>query len=261
MNKRLLIPLVALLCTACGGGDDLSVAEDADEAADVTSSESGLTSELSDEVAQPQSASPEDLAQAAVLRVGSHLQPAGCLTTTVSGAKATYVFNDCTGPYGLVHVTGTVEAVYSWAGGGVVQVVLTGSGVKVNQATVDLNATVKASQAGSVKKAQVSTATDATGKRGITVHREGDYTVTYDAATNCVTVDGAWSSSAARTATTTVSGYQRCKGSCPEAGGSIVHTSVRGVTVTLTYDGSANAAWVTSKGRSGTVALQCPAQN
>lgn len=257
MKKLLLIPLAALLLTACGGTDDLAAAEDADEAADVTSAESALTSSLSDELAQPQSATPEDLATDAATRVGMNLQPEGCLTTTVTGNTVKYVFDDCSGPYGLVHVTGTVTAVYGWGQGGVVKVTLTGSGVKVNQATLDLAATVSASQAGSVKRAEVTTSADGTGKRGVTVHREGSYTITFDQATNCVTVDGAWSTAAARGATTTVSGYARCQGQCPKAGGTIVHTTVRDVTITLTYDGSASAAWSTSGGKSGTVALQC----
>jgi hypothetical protein len=260
MTKHLfLASLVAVSSSlfSCGRGEEADSAEDADESAVVTSSESALTTELSDEVAQPVSASATDLAQAASARVASRVQPSGCLTTTVNGATVTYVFDDCTGPYGMVHVTGTVTAVYSRTSSGAVQVVLSGSGVKVNAAVVDLDATVTATQANGVKRAEVVSNATGTGPRGGKVDRNGTYTITYDSTAECVTVDGSWSTrTGVRTSSTVVAGYKRCKGTCPVAGGSITNTTGRTV-ITLTYDGSAVASWSTSGGRSGTVNLQC----
>src|SRR5262249_2346911 len=42
-------------------------------------------------------------------------KPAGCLVVTddTANLKATYKFADCTGPYGLVHITGEVDVTYS----------------------------------------------------------------------------------------------------------------------------------------------------
>ncbi|MFT3711275.1 MAG: hypothetical protein QM817_26895 [Archangium sp.] len=248
---------VSLSLFSCGRGDEADSAEDADESAVVTSSESSLTTELSDEVTQPMSATATDLATAASTRVASHVQPAGCLTVTVNGATVTYVFNDCTGPYGMVHVTGTVTAVYSRNATGGVQAVITGTGVKVNNAVVDLNATVNASQSAGVKRAEVVSNATGTGPRGGKIDRNGTYTITYDTTAECVTVDGTWTTKAAlRTSSTTVAGYKRCKGTCPVAGGTITNTTGRTV-ITLAYDGSAVASWNTSGGRSGTVNLQC----
>ncbi|MBL8909759.1 MAG: hypothetical protein JNM17_03545 [Archangium sp.] len=257
MLKHVAVAALTLTMLSCGRGDDADSAEDADESAVVTSSESALTTELSDEVAQPMSASPSDLATAASMRVASHVQPAGCLTVTVNGATVTYVFNDCTGPYGMVHVTGTVTAVYSRGTNGAVQAVISGTGVKVNNAVVDLNSTVNATLVNGVRTANVVSNATGTGPRGGKIDREGAYTITYDSTTECVTVDGTWTTKAAlRTSTTVVAGYKRCKGTCPAAGGSIVNTTGRTV-VTLAYDGSAVASWSTAAGRSGTVNLRC----
>lgn len=257
MSKNLVAAVAVLSLFACGRGEEADSAEDADESAVVTSSESALTTELSDEVGQPMSATAADLATTASTRVASHVQPAGCLTTSVNGATVTYVFNDCTGPYGLVHVTGTVTAVYSRAAGGVVQVVLSGTGIKVNAAVIDLASTVKATQANGLKTADIVTDTSGTGPRGNSFTRNGTYTVTYDSAAECVTVAGTWTTKTGlRTSSTVVAGYQRCKGTCPAAGGTITNTTGRTV-VTLTYDGSGTASWSTSGGRSGTVTLQC----
>jgi hypothetical protein len=50
----------------------------------------------------------------------------------------------------------------------------------------------------------------------------------------------------------------RCKGSCPAAGGSVSHTYARReVTVTLSFDGSADASYSTSTGLSGHIPLAC----
>lgn len=254
--KKLLVALTLSL-VACGRGVEADGADDADESVSVTSSESALTSELADEVTQPVSVTSEQIAQAAATRVGSHLTPQGCLTTTVTGATVTYVFNNCTGPYGLVTLTGTVNAVYSRAAGGQIQVVLTGNGLKANKVTFDLNATVKASQAQGVRKAEVVANSSGTGPRGQSVSRNGQYTATYDFATECITIDGTWETkSGLRTATTVVTGFKWCKGGCPSSGGSIVWTQGKTV-VTVTYDGSAVAKWATAAGRSGTVNLKC----
>lgn len=253
-----VLPAVALLSLmACGRGEELDSAEDGDESAVVTSSESALTSELSDEVSQPMSAAATDVAAAAATRVGSHMQPAGCLTTTVSGATVTYVFNDCTGPYGMVHLTGTVVGVYSRPAGGGVQGVFTSTGFKVNAAVIDLNSTVNARQANGEKTADVVTDTSGTGPRGNQFTRNGAYTVTFNPTTECVSLNGTWTTkSGVRTSSTTVSDFTRCKGQCPAAGGTIVNTNPRTV-VTLTYDGSGTASWTTANGRTGTVTLQC----
>lgn len=254
---RKYLSAAVLAFMACGRGAELDTAEDADEATTVTYSESALTTELSDELMQPQSAAAEDLANAAATRVKSRAQPASCLTTSINGATVVYVFNDCTGPYGLVHVTGTVTAVYSRPSGGGVQVVLTGDDVHVNASTIHLDATVTATMANGVKTAQVTSNIDGVGPRGGALARQGQYTVTYDATSGCVTLNGTWTSTAAaRTSSTVVTGYQRCQGTCPSSGGSVVHTSGSTV-VTLAYDGSSTAQWTTKAGRSGTVTLQC----
>lgn len=249
---------MSLAVVGCGRGVEADSAEDADESAVVSSSESALTAELSDEVAQPMSTTPEAMAMNAVTRIGSRMKPAGCATATQTGATVVYTLTNCTGPYGLVKVTGTLTAVYSRAAGGGVNVVITGTGVKANNATMDINSTVVATQTAGVKKAQVTINGAGTGPRGNSINRNGAYTVTFDTTTECITIDGTWQTGTARLgASTVVAGYKRCKGTCPAGGGSIVHTSAKNEVVTLTYDGTATAKYASSGGRSGSVPLQC----
>lgn len=259
MGRFLAVMTMAAVVVGCGRGTEADSAEDADESVAVSSTESALTAELSDEVTQPMSSTPEQLAMNAVTRIGSRFKPQGCATSTQTGATVVYTLNNCTGPYGLVKVTGTLTAVYSRAAGGGVQVVITGTGVKANDATMDVNSTVIATQANGIKTANVTVNGAGTGPRGGSVTRKGSYVVTYDTMAECITINGTWETGTARSgASTAVSNVKRCKGECPAAGGSITHTSARNEVVTLTYDGSAVARWTSSAGgRSGTVNLRC----
>jgi hypothetical protein len=120
---------------------------------------------------------------------------------------------------------------------------------------------VQAQQQGAVKRAQVQVNAAGTGPRGTPLERQGSYAITFDAAAQCLTLDGTWETTVAgASASTAVSGYQRCADSCPKAGGTVVHTSARGRVTTLRYDGSATARFETAQ-RSGTVALLCGGQN
>jgi hypothetical protein len=252
--------MLSLTVVGCGRGVEADSAEDADESVAVSSAESALTAELSDEVAQPMSSTPEQMAMSAAMRVGTRFKPQGCATQSQMGATVTYTLTNCTGPYGLVKVTGTLTAVYSRASGGGVNVVITGTGVKANNATIDINSTVVATQTNGVKKAVVTINAGGTGPRGGSLTRSGAYTLTFDTVAECLTIDGSWMTGTARLgASTVVSGYKRCKGTCPTAGGSIVHTTAKNEVVTVTYDGSAAAKWAVTGGRSGTVNLQCGA--
>lgn len=257
---RTVMVVMSAVVVGCGGTVELDSAEEADESAAVSTTESALTTELADEVAAPTTATAEELATRAAARVPTRFTPQGCVTATRTGATVVYVLTNCTGPFGLVKVTGTLTAVYSRASSGAVNVVITGTGVKANEATIDVSSTVVATQSGSVKKADVTIDGNGTGPRGRTFTRKGAYVVTYDTTTECLTVDGTWQTGAARVGSSTVvTGYKRCKGSCPSAGGSIVHTSARDEVVTVSYDGSANASFSTTvrNGRTGTVSLAC----
>ena len=248
---------LALVAVGCGGTTDSAVAEDADESVSVTSTESALTTSLSDEVAQPASATADQLAAGATVRVPKAFTPSSCVTAVQAGPKVTYTLVNCTGPYGLVNVSGTLVATYSRASTGGVQVLITGTGLKANKAVIDVNATVIATQAGSTRSASVTGTASGSGPRGISLSRDGQYTITYDSETSCATVNGSWKTDVgARSSTTTVSNYGRCKGACPTSG-TIVHDTPRGGAVTVTYSGGETASWTTSTGRSGTVNLLC----
>jgi hypothetical protein len=184
-------------------------------------------------------------------------QPAGCVTFTQSNNVVTYKLSDCTGPYGLVHVTGSVTVTYTVDASGV-HADAASTGLQVNGATLNLDSHADYTVNGTAKKLVVATQGSGTGAFGNSITRNGSYTLTWDDASMCGTLDGAWSTQiGADTWSTGIAGYAQCKYHCPSSG-TLTHTGgISKVTITVKFDGSADATWSTSNGRSGTIALFC----
>ena len=266
LSNLFLCAVLTSWVAACGRGPEASDADDADDAATTsasTSQESALVSASAEALtAEPTSLTNDQLAETAIAKTKGRFQNA-CVTATQKLNVVTYVLVDCSGPYGLVHVTGTVTVTYTRQSNGSVQAVAKGTGLKVNQGTLDLDATAVYTKDPStgVETAVVETHGKGTGPKGNSGDRTGNYTITRDVAAGCMSIAGTWSTewNGSRTATssTQVTGLSKCKGACPAAGGTIVHTGVRGRVVTLTTDGTDVAQWSASGGKSGTVNLEC----
>lgn len=255
------VTFASLLCVAaigCNKDGDTSVDQTAAELA-VDSSDSGQTegavmsslfegTELAAGLAAPTA---EEVAQRIWDRAKSRYSPAGCFTATRNGAVVDLTLNGCTGPRGLRTVTGAIRIVGSVTATGDFQAVATAQDLQVNAAIMDINSTAVYSP--SAKTLSVTTAGAGVGPLGNDIARTGAYTVAFDA--NCATVDGAWATSIGDAARSTTVQMQRCKDTCPT--GSVVHTGRLGRTITVTFDGSAIANWVSSKGGSGTIDLPC----
>lgn len=266
MSFRNVLMCAALtsLVAACGRGSSTE-SDDADDAvttSTATSNESALISASGDELtAEPSAMTDEQLATTATVKAKARFKN-GCVTATQKLNVVTYVMVDCTGPYGLVKVSGTMVVTYTRQPDGSIKAVGQGTGLKVNDGTLDLDAVaVYSKDANGVETAVVETHGKGTGAKGNTGDRVGNYTLTRDQAAGCMTLNGKWSTvwngSKAATSSTQVSGLVKCKAACPAAGGTITHTGVLGRTITLSLDGSNVAQWSSSGGKSGTVDLAC----
>lgn len=260
----LMCAAVTSLVAACGRGA-ATESDDADDAVTTstsTSSESALVSSSAEALtAEPAAMTDDQLAEAAGVKAKARFKN-GCVTATRALNVVTYVMVDCTGPYGLVKVSGTMTVTYTRQSDGSIKAVAKGTGLKVNNGTLDLDAiAVYSKNAAGLETAVVETHGKGTGAKGNTGDRTGNYTVTRDQAAGCMTLDGQWSTvwngSKAATSSTQVSGLKKCSGECPAAGGTIQHTGVLGRVVTVSLDGSSVAQWSTSGGKSGTVNLEC----
>jgi hypothetical protein len=160
-------------------------------------------------------------ATAARTNPGVFFQPAGCLTSTIAGNVVTHVFTDCTGPYGLVHLSGTVTSTWSKIAGGV-EVVHQTTGFHIDGATVDHTVTIDYTRAAGVyTKTRHGTSSGTTAKRRAIAH-QADYVTTYDPSSRCLTRNGASQTTiGGLQLSRTIAGYVRCGiglGGCPKGG-------------------------------------------
>jgi len=191
--------------------------------------------------------------------VAGRWQPSTCATVTQNGASVTITYNDCTGPRGLIHVTGELDLTVSISVAGVISVQGTATGLEVNKAVLDVDVNATLSTNGTMHTLAVTTVGSGTGPLGNDISHQGDYTVTWDSTTQCRTLMGHWAteltSSVATASRSNDVNLSRCAGGCPT--GTMTHHFLGGQSLTVTFDGSATASWSTSGGKSGTVTLSC----
>ena len=258
------VPMMMFLLTGnCGrGGSDGNTQQQTGSATEALDSAEVVQSEGAVFVAGTDSLSVqlsgEQAAVSAAASAKTAWQPSGCVTASASGATVTYTLNDCTGPFGLVHVTGTVVVQYSLAADGI-HAHATANGLMVNGASIDIDALAVFSMNNGTKRLAVTTTGAGTGPFGNAITRSGNYVVTRTAATSCFGLDGSWATTVAdHQWSTRVTALSKCGAQCPAAGGSISHHGgLSNVTITVDFDGSATADWSTSNGYSGTINLLC----
>ncbi|MGE3636546.1 MAG: hypothetical protein AB7P00_41970, partial [Sandaracinaceae bacterium] len=117
--------------------------------------------------------------------------------------------------------------------------------------------TIAAEVAGDTRSSLVATSAEMVGPRGTALTREGSYRMRWGVGTQCAGFDGTYTTAVdGITWDTTVTEYSVCGDACPGSTGSVEITSGRG-TITLTFDGSARAAWDAGSNGAGTLVLAC----
>jgi hypothetical protein len=260
MRNLLTLALLSSSLLACMNRNDslgTDSAENAIDSADSTSAEGNLMMASVDgaEGTALVAVTADAAAAQIAANISARYSPAACATVRQTGAAITAIYKDCTGPRGLVHVSGQLDLTIAVSTAGAISAHGTSTGMQVNGATLDIDATGTYTSSGTSHALAVQTTGTGTGARGLAVDHEGNYTIKWDTATQCHSIDGNWSTDLGdRTRANDVS-MSRCASGCPT--GSITHTFLRGQSVTISFDGSASASWSTSAGASGQVALTC----
>jgi hypothetical protein len=249
----------SLAFTACAANGDAASddsAEGAIDSADSASAEGNMMMAATDGSNAPAvELTAEIIAGNVAANISARFQPQACVTITQAGLALKAVYDDCTGVRGLAHVSGELDLVISVSLQGAITVHGTSSNLKVNGASLTVDATATYSSQGSSHQLVVTTEGSGTGPRGRAVEHDGSYTVTWDRDTQCHTLNGSWSTElGARTRSNEVS-LSRCGTGCPT--GSVIHTFLRGESLSVEFDGTATATWSASTGKSGTLALSC----
>ena len=106
INSAVFMCFVLLLGCRLGR-DNESQAAEASDSADSVQNQSVVLLSVVD--GAEISMSPAEVVSHAAAQSTTYYRPAGCVTTTVDGVTLSYVFNNCTGPYGQVFTRGTVN--------------------------------------------------------------------------------------------------------------------------------------------------------
>jgi len=185
--------------------------------------------------------------------------PSGCLSTSLDEANktVTYTFNDCTGPHGLLHITGEVKVGYDIKDANTLDLNITGTDLQVNRAKVDWSATDHITRAGAVYTAVWHGQVSGTTYRGRDFSRTNDRVVVWDTAAQCVTINGTSEGDITnRSLKTEVKNLQKCAGEC--ASGEVTITNEESdSTLSISLDGEGAATFTGPRGNSVTVSLAC----
>jgi hypothetical protein len=249
----------SLLVTACAthGGEDTDSAAAAVDSSDSTQAEGDMMAGTVDGadtsgLVAPTSA---DIAVRIATNASLRWNPTGCAKVTQNAALVAITFNDCTGPRGLVHVTGELDLDISLTTAGQISVHATSSNLQVNRADLVIDATATYAVSGTAHTLTVETMGSGTGPRGNAVDHDGNYTITWDTGSQCRSIDGHWQTDLGSRERSNDVSLQRCAGGCPT--GTVTHHFLAGASLTVTFDGTDVAHWTTSAGVTGTTQLSC----
>jgi hypothetical protein len=273
-SKRLL-PVVVLvsLSVACAARNNGSVAQDTSGAEDVAGTEadvealgSSLVGSNGQSLATSSFSGGGDLRLEGISKTvgnpGFWFQPAGCLlvTTDAASSHASYVFNGCTGPLGLVELTGTIAVDWQTSpAAGQLTIHYAAQGFKLNRSTVDTwVATAVLTAAGNAREMTWNATLTGTTRKGRTFLRTNQKDLKWTVGEPCLSVSGESNGTIlGADLRTTITTFQRCADSCPEAGSEIVvQNSRNGDSIDIQYEGGPRAR-LTVNGRSLEVALSC----
>lgn len=255
-----------------GGDDDTGLAEDGTDAHAAESDAEALTSTL---VGSGGAGGTIGLASAVDLggaelggrTIGDGAKavyfPRGCLTVTATETApgegtAKYTFAGCTGPNGLVDIQGVVDATYKVTRDRLT-LDLVGTDLVINKATVDWSAHAEIAAAGTSRTMTWKAQLTGTTARGRDFARSNEKTIAWTVGEPCLGLDGVSQGTVrGRNIRTEITGFRRCRGSCPDAGGRIVITNVdANKRIEILYDGTNRAKLIGPNGGETTFALLC----
>ncbi|RKH60251.1 hypothetical protein D7V93_13640 [Corallococcus llansteffanensis] len=179
-------------------------------------------------------ADPNAAAAQLAANASSAFTPAGCASATSSGATVNYTFNNCTGLIALKQVSGNVALVLS-DNQGQLAISANSTDLSINGEPYNLSMQIAGAPPTGDQRKMTITSTSFSPNR--LDSRSSESTVTWVTGSGCFTVDSQGTSTRdGRSATSTVSGYQRCDNQCPSAGSVKVETPEG--TFSSSFDGS-----------------------
>ncbi len=269
------ITLLTLLVAVTGCDtvkDALSPSQDGEANAAVESTElTRLEASLLIAIAEVTPLDVDPAAQAVAVEeaLSTVFSPADCVRGEVTGESVTADLDGCTGPRAFT-ITGVVNIAFDEGANDGTELRVTAGNVEIGGMAVTINTTttLPADLAAS-RELEVATLGGGTGDGDALTGRRGDYTVTYDE--SCLRLDGDWTSSLdTRLFQSVVTDFHRCGEACPTEGRIIygetdAEQAAGGVIdvdgLTVSFDGSDVATYISTELSAGRVQLDCRAAN
>jgi hypothetical protein len=172
--------------------------------------------------------------------------PPACVTRSqLSATEIEFTFNGCTGPFGLVALTGSETATFSEGAGGALHIELASDGLMANGLPIVHAASADVTFDGALRHVDWHGGWTHTTVAGRAVAQTNDFTLAIDTASSCVTIDGTSDTTVdARGVNLSFSSLKLCgfaTGACPSGSVAITGENRPGV-LTLSYDGSGDVA-------------------
>ena len=257
LAANLAVCCVAMAAIGCGGVDPQAqaLAENGSDVSDVAARVSGLTASFA-----LGAGSTFDLG--AIAATATLYSPAGCVITNAGAESVTLTFKDCSGPWGLVHLRGsvTVGPPPGSLAPGMIEVSATN--LVMDQANVTFSAQASIRSMGPAARVLTwSPAISGFTARGRSFHSEGNWSVAWTLGGTCIDVTSMGDQAIVDTSPLVIeqaTGLKRCNADCPTAGTLVVSNQVSNgpLSEVITFNGQDIVAFSGSSGNSD-IQLAC----
>jgi hypothetical protein len=188
--------------------------------------------------------------------IAATFTPSGCARASASGNVITLQLNDCSGPFGLRNVSGTVTFTYAAANPGV-GIAVAASGLQVGGGTLGINASGVLVGNGAGRTLTINTNSGGSGPNGNSLARQGQYTLTWNAGDSCANVDGVVTGGSGNVEQSTFESFNVCAHGCPRSGLLTVINTSTGTVLTTTFHGTSSVTVTSQMGQPAQATLTC----
>ncbi|MEO7108803.1 MAG: hypothetical protein ABI183_00080 [Polyangiaceae bacterium] len=193
-----------------------------------------------------------------------NLYPAGCVTETqdVASKTNTYVFANCTGPWGFVKMNGTVAVAWSSTGPNNLTLNFAATNFELNRATISSwNASAVITATGNDRDMDWNGTFSGTTGNGREFNRVNQKDIKWTVGQQCIAIDGQSTGDVTgKNLTTKIISYSRCAAECPEANSEINIQNVdNGNDIDIKFVGGAKAdVTLTANGKTESIDVTAP---